>query len=239
MIQARELTIRYGERTALGPLSGELGKDVLLVCGPAQSGKTTLLKALCGLVPLSPGSVLVDGTDITRGVEEMSAARARIGLVFQSDALFDSLDSLENVALPLLRRGVERPEAVERAKEALMQVGLAGKERELPESLSGGMRKRLGLARAIVARPRYLLADDPFAGLDPGTAGKVRDLLVSLWRDKGGLIMASADPSPLWDVCDEALVLDGGAVAAWGRARDVKTESRVRALFGERGESPR
>ena len=233
MIDARELTVRYGARTVLGPVTGALGRGVLLVCGPAQSGKTTLLKALCGLVPLAAGGVSVDGTDLAGGPEALSATRERIGMVFQNDALFDSLDSLANVALPLLRRGVAKAEAADRAREALAQVGLAGHEKALPERLSGGMRKRLGLARAIVARPRYLLADDPFAGLDPGTVAKVRDLLVGLWGDKGGLIMVSADPSPLWDVCGEALVLDAGQVAAWGDPKQVRAQARVRALFGE------
>lgn len=234
MIQARELSVRYGERTVLGPLTGELGHGVTLVCGPAQSGKTTLLKALCGLVPLATGDVLVDDADLAAGgPDALGAIRERIGMVFQNDALFDSMDSLSNVALPLLRRRVPRDEALQRSLEALSQVGLAGHERALPERLSGGMRKRLGLARAIVARPRYLLADDPFAGLDPGTVAKVRDLLVELWGERGGLVMASADPAPLWEVCGEALVLDGGRVAAWGPASQVRGEAHVRKLFGE------
>ncbi|HEY3452356.1 MAG TPA: ATP-binding cassette domain-containing protein [Myxococcales bacterium] len=233
MIEARELSVRYGARTVLGPLSGALGHGVLLVCGPAQSGKTTLLKALCGLVPLATGGVKVDDTDLAAGPEALGAVRERIGMVFQNDALFDSMDSLANVALPLLRRRVGRAEAAERAREALAQVGLTGHEHALPERLSGGMRKRLGLARAIVARPRYLLADDPFAGLDPGTVAKVRDLLVDLWGEKGGLIMASADPAPLWDVAAQALVLDGGKVAAWGPAGEVRRQAKVRSLFGE------
>ncbi len=233
MIEARELSVRYGARTVLGPLSGDLGRGVLLVCGPAQSGKTTLLKALCGLVPLATGAVSVDGADLAAGPEALSAIRERIGMVFQSDALFDSMDSLANVALPLLRRRVGKAEAAARAREALSQVGLAGHEHALPERLSGGMRKRLGLARAIVARPRYLLADDPFAGLDPGTVAKVRDLLVELWGEKGGLVMVSADPAPLWGVCAEALVLDDGKVMAWGPAAEVRRQAGVRRLFGE------
>ncbi|MGC4113681.1 MAG: ATP-binding cassette domain-containing protein [Myxococcales bacterium] len=233
MIEARELSVRYGARTVLGPLSGVLGQGVLLVCGPAQSGKTQLLKALCGLVPLATGEVKVDGTDLAAGPDALAQIRERIGMVFQNDALFDSMDSLSNVALPLLRRKVPKAEAAERAKEALAQVGLTGHEHALPERLSGGMRKRLGLARAIVARPRYLLADDPYAGLDPGTVAKVRDLLVDLWGDKGGLIMASADPGPLWDVAAEVLVLDDGKIAAWGPSGEVRRQKNVRALFGE------
>ncbi|MBI5546358.1 MAG: ATP-binding cassette domain-containing protein [Deltaproteobacteria bacterium] len=233
MIEARELSVSLGGRTILGPLSGELGAGVLLVAGPAQCGKTTLLKALCALVRPSAGSVTVDGVDLASSPEAAQKARSLLGMVFQNDALFDSLDATANVALPLLRRGVARPEALERAREALAQVGLAGHEQALPERLSGGMRKRLGLARAIVARPRYLLADDPFAGLDPGTVARMRDLLVGMWGGKGGLIMALADPAPMWEVCTEALILDGGKVAARGEPRQVRGEARVASLFGE------
>ena len=214
MIEARELSVGHGGRTVLGPLSGVFGQGVLLVAGPSQSGKSTLLKALCGLVPLQGGEVRIDGIPLTPGSSQLLEARASVGMVFQGDALFDSQDALANVVLPLLRRGVKRAEATERAEEALQQVGLAGHERVLPERLSGGMRKRLGLARAIVARPRYLLADDPFAGLDPGTVEKVRELVMSLWGEKGGLIVATADPTPLWSLA-------------------VRREAKVAKLFGE------
>lgn len=233
MIEARQLAVAYGGRTVLQPLTADFGAGTLLVAGPAQSGKSTLLKALCGLVPEAGGAVSVDGLALRGGPGPLAQARALIGMVFQSDALFDSLDALANVALPLLRRGVGRDEAQARAHEALAQVGLASHERALPERLSGGMRKRLGLARAIVARPRYLLADDPFAGLDPGTVGRVRDLLVELWGERGGLIVATADPSPLWEVCAEALVLDGGQVVARGPAAEVRRAPEVGTLFGE------
>ena len=233
MILARDLSVSFSGRTVLGPLSGAFGEGVMLVAGPAQSGKTTLLKALCGLVSPATGSVSVDGLDLASSSRARAEARAAFGMVFQNDALFDSLDALANVALPLLRRGVARTEARERAHEALGQVGLAGHEHALPERLSGGMRKRLGLARAIVARPRYLVADDPFAGLDPGTTARVRDLLVSLWGEHGGLVVAMADPKPMWPHASRALVLDAGAALAWGPAGQVRADPRVASICGE------
>jgi phospholipid/cholesterol/gamma-HCH transport system ATP-binding protein len=232
VIEACELSVSYSGRTVLGPLSGEFGQGVLLVAGPAQSGKTTLLKALCGLVAPAGGTVSVDGVDLAQGGEARAQARSLFGMVFQNDALFDSQDALSNVALPLLRRGVRREEARERSHEALAQVGLDGQEHTLPERLSGGMRKRLGLARAIVARPRYLLADDPFAGLDPGTMARVRELLVGLWGKQGGLVVAMADPAPMWELASEALILDHGVVIARGAAQQVRSDQRVAALFG-------
>jgi phospholipid/cholesterol/gamma-HCH transport system ATP-binding protein len=234
VIELRDLTIFHDRQRALGPLSGVFGEGTLVVAGPAQCGKTTLLKAMCGLVVPTSGQVLIDGEDLAAAdSDRLAALRARLGMVFQSDALFDSMDALANVALPLLRRSLTRREAEARAREALAQVGLAGQERALPERLSGGMRKRLGLARAIVARPRLLLADDPLAGLDPGTSARVLDLLFDLWRGRGGLIIATADPGPLWERCDEVLVLDAGEPVARGPVDGVRGEPRLARLFGE------
>ncbi len=233
-LQAEDLTVAFQGRAVLGPLTGDFGAGVLFVLGPAQSGKTTLLKALCGLVAPAAGRVRLDGVDLAQGPEEAAAARAQVGMVFQTDALFDSLDALANVALPLLRRGVPRAEARERAQEALVQVGLGAHARDLPERLSGGMRKRLGLARAIVARPRYLFADDPFAGLDPGTVEKVRELMLDLWGERGGLLLATADPTPLWAVPGaEALVLQDGRSLARGPVAELRQRPEVAAVLGE------
>jgi phospholipid/cholesterol/gamma-HCH transport system ATP-binding protein len=226
VIEVRNLVVERSGRRALGPLTGSFGCGALVLAGPAQSGKTTLLKALCGLAPASAGSVEVDGAPLG------PRSSPRFGMVFQSDALFDSMDALGNVGLPLLRRGVPRAEARERAREALAQVGLSGQERALPERLSGGMRKRLGIARAIVARPRYLLADEPLAGLDPGTCERVLRLLFALWGRAGGLIIASAEPAPFLEVCDEVLILRGGCAAARGAPPALRADPGTRALLG-------
>jgi phospholipid/cholesterol/gamma-HCH transport system ATP-binding protein len=235
MIEIHDLTVSVGGQRILGPLEGRFGQGTLVLVGPAQAGKTTLLKALCGLAPGAiSGSVMVDGQDLTRaGPEELAEIRSGIGLVFQGDALFDSLDAISNVALPLLKRGMARPAAIEQARQALDQVGLAGQERVLPERLSGGMRKRLGLARAVAARPRYLLADDPLAGLDPGTTERVLELLLGLCEGRGGLIIAAADPGPLWNRADEVLVLDRGRQVVWGPAGLVRSRQDVGFLIGE------
>ncbi len=236
MIAARGVVVEVLGRRALGPLSGTFGGKTLAVVGPAQSGKTTLLKALCGLLPLAAGEVDVDGASLSAQGEGACALRAHFGMVFQSDALFDSMNALENAALPLARRGHPPGEAHARAREALAQVGLSGHEHALPEKLSGGMRKRLGIARAIVARPRYLLADDPLAGLDPGTAEHVLALLLSLFGERGGLILTAAEPSLVWDRCDEALVLREGVAVARGAPAHLRADPRVRALLGEEDE---
>lgn len=209
MIELDEVEVSFEGRRVLGPLSGRFGKGNLAIVGPSRSGKTTLMRAMVGLLRPSSGRVLVDGEDLARlDRDSLRRVRLRFGLIFQSDALFDSMDVLDNVMFPLRRRGIPAAEAKERAMQALASVGLDAQARTLPERLSGGMKKRLGLARAIVARPRYLLADDPLAGLDPGTARRMLDLLFGLWSsEKGGLIIAAADGEPLQGRCPEILHL--------------------------------
>lgn len=218
VIELDEVVIALDGRRVLGPISGAFGGANLAIVGPARSGKTTLLRAMVGLLRPTAGRVLIDGEDLARlDASGLRRARRGLGLVFQSDALFDSLDVLGNAALPLVKRGVPQAEAEARALRALAAVGLDGQARALPERLSGGMKKRLGLARAIVARPRYLLADDPLAGLDPGTAERMLDLLFGLWDSaQGGLLIAAADGAPLRGRCQEVLCLEGGCAARRG-----------------------
>jgi phospholipid/cholesterol/gamma-HCH transport system ATP-binding protein len=146
--------------------------------GPGASGKSVLLKLICGLLRPDAGRVAVGGTAIAEADEqELAAVRARVGMLFQNNALFDFMTVLENVAFPLVRAGVPRPEAEERAAARLRRVGLAGSEHKTPSQLSGGMKKRVGIARASVAAPELVIYDEPTAGLDPVTTSKIYDLL--------------------------------------------------------------
>ncbi len=193
----REVTVtfRAGERVG--------------VCGGPGSGKTTLLKALAGLRRPHAGSVGWDADDPwSLPPEERRARQAAFGMVFQTDALFDAETIRANVLLPLLRRGVPREEAEPRAAASLRAVGLEDAASLLPSALSGGMQKRAGIARAIVAHPEVLLADDPLAGLDPSTAAQVAGLLL---RESEGrtLIVALTDPVP-WLKADRWLLLEEG-----------------------------
>lgn len=166
----------------------------LVLSGPAGGGKTSLLKCLAGLVPPTAGAVTWDGREVASlSKDERRAAQVAFGMVFQTDALFDSMTVLENVLLPLRKRGVGDAEAKERALEALDRVGLRDAALKRPEVLSGGMKKRAGVARAIVARPVVLLADDPFAGLDPVTEGSIASLLLEVSEGRT-LIVALPDP---------------------------------------------
>jgi phospholipid/cholesterol/gamma-HCH transport system ATP-binding protein len=139
------------------------------IIGPAASGKSVVLKLICGLLKPDAGRVFVDGEDITDLDENaLMHVRQRIGMLFQNYALFDFMTVRENVAFPLVRLGgIDAGEIEERVIERLRQVGLAGSEDKVPAELSGGMKKRLGIARATVAKPALVIYDEPTAGLDP------------------------------------------------------------------------
>ena len=192
--------------------------------GPGASGKSVLLKTIVGLIRPDSGRVRVDGDDLTALNEiEMQKARARFGFLFQNYALFDYLTVAENVAFPLRRIGGFTEEAIlERVSERLRAVSLAGFEERVPGGLSGGQKKRVGVARATVSRAPYLLYDEPAAGLDPVTSQKIFDLLAREQRESNAtVIMVSSDIDRLLTVTDRVgmmyrgeLIFDGTTAEA-------------------------
>jgi phospholipid/cholesterol/gamma-HCH transport system ATP-binding protein len=221
VIEVIELSVGIKDQVILGPISAQFEEGVSLVTGRIQSGKSTLLKAICGLINPFTGKVVVDGLDMARN-NAWQITRNYFGYVFQNDALFDSMNALANVSLPLLKRGKSRGEAEMLAGQVLKEVGLEGHEKRMPEQFSGGMRKRLGLARAMVANPRYLLADEPFAGLDFFTAEGLGELLINLWNNKGGLVIATSNPDYWWSRCNQVVVLEQGKIVASGAPDAVR-----------------
>jgi len=154
------------------------------LCGPGASGKSLLLKIICGLVHPETGSVEVAGTNLGgASPEALRKIQSQIGYLFQNNALFDSMTVFENVAFPLRQRvrfrqdSLDEHQLSERVREALRGVGLSTHSEKMPSQLSGGQRKRVALARAVVARPPLLIYDEPTAGLDPVTTAKIYDLL--------------------------------------------------------------
>lgn len=194
-VTAQNVSLQFGSVHALRDVSLEfpLGSRTVL-WGPAGGGKTSLLKCLTGLQFPTTGDVRWDDVPVrTRSAQERRDAQVAFGMVFQSDALFDSLTVIDNVLLPLRKRHVPEKEALQRAIETLERVGLSHALLKRPENLSGGMKKRAGVARAIVARPEVLIADDPFAGLDPVTEQSIADLLMEVSEGRT-LIVSLPDP---------------------------------------------
>lgn len=180
IISLRGLVKRFGDQEVLSGLDLDLPRDrVSVIIGKSGGGKSVLLKHIIGLIRPDAGTVTVDGADITRLSErQLAPVRRRFGVLFQEGALFDSLSVADNVAFPLrehTRKGAA--EIRELAERKLAAVGLAGMGRKMPAELSGGMRKRAGLARALALDPDILLCDEPTSGLDPVMAAAVCELI--------------------------------------------------------------
>jgi phospholipid/cholesterol/gamma-HCH transport system ATP-binding protein len=216
---------RYGRREVLAGVSLELaaGRRLGLI-GPAASGKTVTCKLVCGLEAPDRGAVEVLGEAIAGKREaEMGALRRRIGMLFQNHALFDFLSVERNVAFPLEQRGGAAPaEIAARVADRLRAVGLAGSEGKLTAELSGGMKKRVGIARATVADAELVIYDEPTAGLDPVTTQKIYDLLTADQARTGAAVLAvSSDVMALAQFVDEIAFLYRGRVQYRGPARTI------------------
>ena len=183
MIEIKELVVSYKEKRVLDQLNLEVKKgESLVIIGPTGCGKTVLLKTILGLIRPDEGEILIAGTNIT-GVEEgeLNKFRKRFGVIFQSNALFDSLSVGENVAFYLREHlGLEEGEIGRRIGGMLKMVGLEGIEEFKPSQLSGGMKKRVAFARALISAPEIVLYDEPTTGLDPIMADTINNLILSL-----------------------------------------------------------
>ena len=181
--------------------------------GPAASGKSVLLKVICGLEKPTRGTVTVDDRDITKeGERDLMDTRRKFGMLFQNNALFDFMTVGENVAFPLVRAGgVPADELEDRVASRLKAVGLAGSETKMPNELSGGMRKRVGIARATIAEPPIVVYDEPTAGLDPVTTSKIYDLLRGIQDKSHATVMAiSSDINALRTFVDRISMIYQG-----------------------------
>jgi phospholipid/cholesterol/gamma-HCH transport system ATP-binding protein len=215
----------FGRRRVLTGVSLEVARGGRLgVIGPAAAGKTVICKLVAGLEAPDRGAIDVLGEAIVgRGEAELGALRQRIGMLFQSYALFDFLDVAHNVAFPLEQRGGMTGDAIAaRVADRLRAVGLAGSEAKLTAELSGGMKKRVGIARATVADAELVIYDEPTAGLDPVTTQKIYDLLTADQARTGASVLAvSSDVAALAGFVDEIAFLYRGEILYRGPARTI------------------
>ena len=198
------------------------GKSMVII-GGSGTGKSVLLKCILGLIAPDQGRILVDGQDAARA--ERDAFLARFGMLFQGGALFDSLAVWQNVAFRLLRGALKRPteEAREIAIDKLRRVGLgADVADKFPAELSGGMQKRVGLARAIAAEPEIIFFDEPTTGLDPIMAGVINDLIREIVVEMGATAMTiTHDMSSVRAISDEVAMLHDGVIKWTGPIADI------------------
>jgi len=244
IIEVRGLSVRYGERQILKGLDIDIGRgQIVVIMGGSGSGKSTFLRHLLGLERPVSGSVRLMGEELgTADARRVRALRRYMGVAFQSGALLSSLSVGENVLLPV-REHTRLPEdllqVMLRLKLELVQ--LPGCEDLMPAELSGGMIKRVALARALIMDPPLLFLDEPSAGLDPVVAVAVDELLVRL-RDQIGVsvVIVTHELESAFKVADRICVLDRGEIIALGSVEEVKASNsdRVQALLNRRIETP-
>lgn len=211
-------------------------REAVCILSRGGTGKSVTLKLLIALVKPDAGHIWIDGEDITR-VEgnQLSRVRRKMGFLFQNAALFDFLTLYDNLALPLLRLTRKSKSEVEDIIDrVLKQVGLSGDRQKKPGELSGGMRKRAGLARALVLEPNILLVDEPSSGLDRITASEIDELLL-VQKQHATMIIVTHDVHGAKRVGDRFAVLDQGRLAAFGKPDDLKNHENetVRKLVTE------
>jgi phospholipid/cholesterol/gamma-HCH transport system ATP-binding protein len=178
----------FGDNVIYEGLSLDIRRgEILTILGGSGTGKSVLLKMMLGLIDPDAGQIAVDGVEVTGQDEDgLLPVRRKVGMVWQGGALFDSLTVFENLVYPLRERGVrDERQLAERARKVLEMVDLAGTEEMMPAELSGGMRKRISLARAIAPEPEILLYDEPTTGLDPINVRRIDDLILNLRRQLG------------------------------------------------------
>jgi len=238
------LRVSLGGATVLEGVSFDVPTGCLFgLVGPAGSGKSTLLKAIGALVPHDGGTVRVGEVDMGHAdAATLASARRGIGFLFQNYALFDHLSVAENVAFPLRRAGVTDEALLrERVAERLARVSLVGFEARLPATLSGGQKKRVGIARATVTHAPVVLYDDPTAGLDPVTSQKIYDLVQQEQRAQGATVIAIAsDVRGLLTIADRVGLLHRGRLVFEGSVEEARTtrDPLVRQFVDGRLEGP-
>ena len=216
----------FGSKQVLDDVSFEVrAGEALCILGRSGTGKSVTLKLIVSLIKPDQGKIWVEQDEITHlGESELSRVRRKMGFLFQDAALFDSLTLYENLAFPLLRLTGKSQEEVDFViDQVLRQVGLAGDKKKMPSELSGGMRKRAGLARALALEPRILLADEPSSGLDRITSSEIDDLLLKQKEEhKTALIVVTHDMRGAKHVGDRIVVLDKGRLIANGSFAQVE-----------------
>lgn len=236
-LEVRDLIARYGERTVLDGVSFMARRgEITVILGPSGCGKSTLLRHLIGLQAPTSGQVLVAGRDLHHASEEEQESILRhIGMAFQSGALFNSMTLLDNVALPILEHTGADPLTAETL--ARMKLALVGLERSaglLPSEISGGMKKRAALARALALDPSLLVCDEPSAGLDPVTSRELDELILRLKAQLGvAIVVVTHELGSIEVIADQVVMLDSGKVLAKGALAQVRAlpHPKIRAFF--------
>ena len=230
MIQVQNLYKSFGTKSVLRGVELEIPTgEAVTIIGQSGSGKSVLLKHLVGLLEPDDGRVIVDGVDITNASrKDLYESRMNIGVVFQGAALFDSMTIEENIGLGLREHTDQTDgEIAERVRQCLIMVSLPGIEKLKPAELSGGMKKRVGLARAIAMQPEYILYDEPTTGLDPITADSINDLIIHLNEELNvTTIVVTHDMVSAFKVSDRIVMIHEGVIIHSGTVEETQNSPK-------------
>jgi len=231
MIEIKELYKSFGKQQVLNGVNLLINEgEVTAVIGRSGGGKTVLLKHIIGLLKPDSGSIFIKGKDITKlKGTELDEIRAEIGVVFQGGALFDSLTVYDNVAFPLTEKTkLNKKQIYEKVMKALSDVGLEGIENKYPAELSGGMRKRVALARALIGQPKIILFDEPTTGLDPILVRSIHKLIRDTQKQYGftGLIISHEIPE-IFEISDRVAMLYEGKIVEAGTPEEIQKSDNI------------
>ena len=233
LIRVENLVVKYGDNLILDHVSFNVYKgEILFILGGSGCGKTTLIRHMMGLNRPSVGRIIIDGIDITTCDEQSFRNTMRkIGILFQSSALFGSMTLAENVSLPI-EAYVDLPKhlVADMARIKLCQVDLAGFEHYRPHEISGGMKKRAGLARALALNPKIVFLDEPSAGLDPVTAVEIDDLIIQINQRNGAtMIIVTHELHSIFGIAQRVIMLDKDkkGIIAEGSPQSLKDHSDI------------
>jgi phospholipid/cholesterol/gamma-HCH transport system ATP-binding protein len=226
MIKVEGLYKQLGGQPVLEDITFDVdGGEIIAVLGLSGAGKTVLLKHLIGLIRPDRGRVVIDGVDIdSLSEDQLLKVRCNMGYLFQEGALYDFMDVYDNVAFPLrAHTKLKSSEVAARVREVLKLVDLNGVESRFPDELSGGMKKRVGLARAIVLGAKVLLCDEPTSGLDPIRSRDISDLIRHVSQQIGSTtVMSSHDVNNSFRIATRLLIINNSRIAAIGTAEQLK-----------------
>ena len=232
MVRTASVSHSFGSQSVLRDITFEVNPgEILAIMGSSGGGKTTLLKCIAGLIRPTQGDIFVDGVSM---VKEPERGHGKVGMVFQYAALFDFLNVRDNLLFGVTRhKKLSAPEREHLVSELLNDLGLPGVEEKMPSELSGGMRKRVGLARALAMEPKVLLYDEPTSGLDPVTAYSIDGLIVET-RDRLGTtsVVVSHDVSSVFRVAERIIFLHKGDILFMGAPDEFRAaaEGPIREL---------
>ena len=241
VVEVTNLVRKFGSRTVINDLSFTIDRgETLVIMGGSGCGKSTLLRHIVGVMKPSSGSVKIFGEEIsTMNEREIAKVRRRFGMLFQSGALLASLTVGENVALPLLQHTDLSPEEIDEiVKKKLRMVGLTGFENLKPAEISGGMKKRVGLGRALALDPELLFSDEPTSGLDPIMTAVVDKLTLELTRESGmTAVVVTHDMTSAFRIATRMIMLGRGTIIAQGTPAEIQASANPEVQQFIKGEA--